>query len=35
VDVLGLQEGAARQQLCKVTGSKRDGQSDNCKADWG
>jgi len=32
---LGLQEGAARQQLCRVAGCKRDDQSDDCQVDWG
>ena len=35
LDVLEPQEGVARQQLCKVAGSKRDDQSDDCEADWG
>ena len=32
---LGLQEGAARQQLCRVAGCKRDDQSDDCQVDLG
>lgn len=33
-EVLGPQEGVASQQLCKVTGSKRDDQSDDCQVDF-
>ena len=35
LDVLEPQEGVASHQLCNVTGSERDDQSDDCQVDWG